>query len=299
MMPEETSPDFGAMLRQARERRGLSLVALAGATRISVGVLEALERNDLSRLPGGIFTRAFVRAYAKEVGLDPHEAVQAFVASFPSEDEAMRHGAPKAPLRPDIPFESGGVGRRILARTIAVLVAGVVVVAYLAWSGRLDSWRRPGAATVPAVQAPEQAPPASVAVRPPDTPPAVSPPPEQPVVSPFADDPGLKAAAAGVGAVSPPPGPARPESVLRLTLVAEDRCWVSVRSDGVRVLGATMEAGEQREVEVGGRISLTAGNAGVFSYAINGMPARPMGAAGQVVTVIITAQNYKTFLQSE
>ena len=63
--------DFGGKLRLARERRGISLRQIAASTKISVGALEALERNDVSKLPGGIFSRAFVRSYAVEVGLDP------------------------------------------------------------------------------------------------------------------------------------------------------------------------------------------------------------------------------------
>lgn len=47
--------------------------------------LEALERSDLSRLPGGIFTRAFIRAYAQEVGLDPDRMIQEFIAELPPE----------------------------------------------------------------------------------------------------------------------------------------------------------------------------------------------------------------------
>ena len=66
-----TLTDFGERLRRARESRGISLRQVANVTRITVRALEAVERNDLSRLPGGIFTRAFVRAYAAEVGLDP------------------------------------------------------------------------------------------------------------------------------------------------------------------------------------------------------------------------------------
>jgi len=48
----------------------MSLRQIATSTKISMGVLEALERDDFSHLPGGIFSRAFVRAYATEVGLD-------------------------------------------------------------------------------------------------------------------------------------------------------------------------------------------------------------------------------------
>ena len=47
--------------------------------------LEALERSDLSRLPGGIFTRAFIRAYAEEVGLDPDRTIEDFIAELPPE----------------------------------------------------------------------------------------------------------------------------------------------------------------------------------------------------------------------
>ena len=54
---ERSSSGFGQMLREARERRGISLRQIANATKISVGVLEALERNDISKLPGGIFGR--------------------------------------------------------------------------------------------------------------------------------------------------------------------------------------------------------------------------------------------------
>src|SRR5689334_11349462 len=74
--------EFGTRLKQAREQRGISLRQIATATKISMGALEALERNDFSRLPGGIFSRAFVRAYALEVGIDPEETVNDFLVEF-------------------------------------------------------------------------------------------------------------------------------------------------------------------------------------------------------------------------
>ena len=80
-----TGKDVGACLRDARERKGLSLRQIAAATRISVSALDAIERNDIRRLPGGIFSRAFVRGYAHEVGLDPEETVRDFVEQFPVE----------------------------------------------------------------------------------------------------------------------------------------------------------------------------------------------------------------------
>src|ERR1043166_6678588 len=93
MPSERSASDFGARLRDARERRGISLRQIANATKISVAVLEALERNDISRLPGGIFGRAFVRSYATEVGLDPEETIRDFIGQFPQDSVTAGHPA--------------------------------------------------------------------------------------------------------------------------------------------------------------------------------------------------------------
>ncbi len=94
-MAPPAKPDFGTQLRRQREARGVSLRRIADATKISVGVLDALERNDISRLPGGIFSRAFVRSYAVEVGLNPEETVRDFMIQFPQ--ESVTAGSPNAP----------------------------------------------------------------------------------------------------------------------------------------------------------------------------------------------------------
>ena len=83
MASEGIPGGFGSRLREARERRGISLRQVANATKISMGALEALERGHVSRLPGGIFSRAFVRSYAIEVGLDPEATIQEFIAQLP------------------------------------------------------------------------------------------------------------------------------------------------------------------------------------------------------------------------
>ena len=90
-MADRPPGDFGRRLREARERRGVSLRQIANATKIGIGALEALERNDFSRLPGGIFSRAFVRSYATEVGLDPDRTLQDFIAQFPHDSVAVGH----------------------------------------------------------------------------------------------------------------------------------------------------------------------------------------------------------------
>jgi transcriptional regulator with XRE-family HTH domain len=81
---------FGTELRRARERRGLTLEAIAEQTKVSAGHFAGLERADLSRWPSGIFRRAFVRSYAVAVGLDPEETVARFTRLFadPAEEQA-------------------------------------------------------------------------------------------------------------------------------------------------------------------------------------------------------------------
>ncbi|HJR60256.1 MAG TPA: helix-turn-helix domain-containing protein [Vicinamibacterales bacterium] len=116
--------DFGGKLRQAREARGISLRQIAASTKISVVALEALERNDASKLPGGIFSRSFVRSYAAAVGLDPDQTVNEFLDRF--EEDAP---APATAAR--IPEEEVAFERRkqVAARVFLVAVAVMIVVA--------------------------------------------------------------------------------------------------------------------------------------------------------------------------
>ncbi len=77
---------FGPRLRSERERRGISLDTIALVTKVSVDLWDGLERNDFSRWPSGIFARAFVRDYARAVGLDADEIVDEFCRLFPIGD---------------------------------------------------------------------------------------------------------------------------------------------------------------------------------------------------------------------
>lgn len=76
--PGATIMDIGSKLQKVRLDKGILLRDISSATKISPQVLEALERNDLARLPGGIFTRGYIRAYAAELGLDPEQTVAEF-----------------------------------------------------------------------------------------------------------------------------------------------------------------------------------------------------------------------------
>jgi transcriptional regulator with XRE-family HTH domain len=73
---------IGEKLRLARETRGIALRDISEQTRISMRYLEAIEADDYRRLPGGIFNRSFVRAYAKFVGYDEQEAIDDYVRTM-------------------------------------------------------------------------------------------------------------------------------------------------------------------------------------------------------------------------
>lgn len=77
---------FGPRLRSERERRGITLDTIATATKVSADLWEGLERNDFTRWPSGIFARAFIRDYARAVGLDADEVVDEFCRLFPIGD---------------------------------------------------------------------------------------------------------------------------------------------------------------------------------------------------------------------
>jgi cytoskeletal protein RodZ len=128
--------DFGGKLREAREGRGISLRQIAATTRISVAALEALERNDVSKLPGGIFSRAFVRSYAAEVGLNPEQTVREFLERFDSEPppEPQVH----VPLsEAEQSFENRRRAALLAVKVIVVLIVfAAAVIGYFVAKGR-------------------------------------------------------------------------------------------------------------------------------------------------------------------
>lgn len=77
---------FGPRLRSDRERRGISIDTIVAVTKVSADLWVGLERNDFSKWPSGIFARAFIRDYAKAVGLDSDEIVDEFCRLFPQGD---------------------------------------------------------------------------------------------------------------------------------------------------------------------------------------------------------------------
>ena len=120
--------DFGACLRERREEAGISLHQISAVTKISVSTLEALENNNISALPGGIFSRAVVRAYASEVGLDQDDTVHVFLEKFPSEAETPKFG--KGPRDAGAVFEYWLEHRSLILQWFFL---GVVIISVLVY----------------------------------------------------------------------------------------------------------------------------------------------------------------------
>jgi transcriptional regulator with XRE-family HTH domain len=77
---------FGPNLRRIRVQRGISIYEIVTATNVSAALWEGLEANDLKRWPTGIYARAYVRSYAKAIGVDPETTVDDFCRWFPQGD---------------------------------------------------------------------------------------------------------------------------------------------------------------------------------------------------------------------
>lgn len=125
--------EFGTALKKARESRGMSLQQVAASTKISVAVLEALERGDFPRLPGGIFSRAFVRSYALEVGVNPDEVVAQFVAELEAATPAATETVPPDVTDDDIAFLERQRRASLFLRVGLVLLALVLVASFVYW----------------------------------------------------------------------------------------------------------------------------------------------------------------------
>jgi len=256
----------GTELRHARERAHLSLHDLAARTKIRVPLLEAIEREHFERLPAGLLTRGYLRAYAREVGLDPESIVRQYVAEY--EPERLAPVRPREEL-PDAVWDSDDPPARtkwaMLAPAIPLILAAIFVVrvnrapeiAPAAATAALG----PVATTGEQRMAVDQAPPVGNRL-------------------PFDVAQGTPSARRGVRLDIHPTGPT----------------WVEATADGTRVLGELIDVGQSRVVEADREIVLRIGDAAAFAYSINGMPGRSLGGPGQVRDIRIIRDNVADFL---
>jgi cytoskeleton protein RodZ len=269
--------DVGTALRDAREQRGLSLDRLSRATKISVTSLAAIETNQRDKLPQRVFLRGFVRAYAREVGLNPEDTVARYFGQFESVTAII---AP-APATVDTgsahagttPNDADRAGSRTIHLTwLGVFVVTSVVLASYAiarWPMRALLPRPPGdLATIARSASPAAAPTA----------------------------PATRDEAATSGSDRPTATDAT-AAVLHLELRARGPCWLSATIDGTRVVYRLMQPGEQSAIDVHQNAVIRVGDPEAFAFSIDGREGRVLGLAGTAVTVQITPQNYREFLR--
>ncbi len=300
-MAAERTTDFGGKLREARERRGISLKQIASATKISVAVLEALERNDISRLPGGIFSRAFVRSYAVEVGLDPEATIQDFIQQFPHGAVTAGHPA-SDPVEDHQAVESDRRAASTFLRMIILSVPVVALVIYLTTSGtdflHLLSGPFTHEPAPPESQAPSAEARAEPSLPPPSspTPPAATPPPAgaEPMA---ARSPAAPRAATDSPAASTPA--ATPDGdQLAVGIAVSKPCWVSATVDGQKIIERLLAPGDTQTIAVKREMVLTAGDASAITMTINGAATKPFGRPGQVVTRRVNRANFKDYIEA-
>jgi cytoskeletal protein RodZ len=279
-----TGKDVGASLREARERKGLSLRQISASTRISIQALDAIERNDIRRLPGGIFSRAFVRGYAHEVGLDPEETVRDFVEQFPV--EAVTYGSPlveaavsesERTLDPDLkPWPN----LLVIGTALAVGVVGLTLAVLWARGALTASASSDaptgGGSALPAPSGGTVAPPTAASA------PAV---------------PGSAASGPSARPAAPAPATATtPVESLRMTVSSEAPCWVRIVADGEVRFEGLLEKGAAQTREAKHTLVLTVGDAGACEVTINGRRARSLGTSGRVVTLRVTPDTLQSVL---
>ncbi len=116
---------IGEQLRLAREERGIPLREISDQTRISIHYLEAIENNDYKRLPGGIFNRSFVKAYAKCVGYDEKKAIEGYTRYLREQGESADEVA-TTPYQSKVYTDTPATRSPVLTVALAILILAVL-----------------------------------------------------------------------------------------------------------------------------------------------------------------------------
>lgn len=254
---------LGEDLRLARERAGISLHGLSERTKIREGLLDAIEHDQFGRLPAGLLTRGFLRAYAREVGLEPESIVKRYNSEFAT--PAIAYARPQ----PRTPDEIRAIARRIQFGLAALVAVGIIAFLVYLTNRRV--------AAVPS-------PPASVASTEDSS--------TRPIPAPATDT--VQPAANRV--VAPPPL-APPSGRLTLSINPTAAVWVEATADGRRAVYSLVYPNQPRVIEANEQIDLRVGDAGAFHYSIDGVRGRPLGVPGKVANARITRGNRADFQQ--
>jgi cytoskeletal protein RodZ len=233
----------------------VSLEEVASETKISERFLKAIEADNFEALPGVIFARNFVRQYAAMLGLDPAPLVAA-LPSFDLETAPL----PVASARSRRSRWDPRWNSAFASVAWTLIAGGAAVAAYIHFS-RPAHFNRPAHP----VRMEAAAPVAQTASAPP-----------QAIAAPVT---GAKAPAA-----------ASDGSPVHLVVSAREDSWVQVTSDGKNSFSGILRANESRSFDARELIKVIAGNAGGIELALNGKTLDPLGPAGQVRSIRLTAE---------
>jgi cytoskeletal protein RodZ len=126
-MPET----IGEQLRLAREERGVPLREVADQTRISIHYLEAIEANEFKRLPGGIFNRSFLKAYARYVKFDEKEALEGYTRYMRAQGDTGEDVA-SAPYHSKVYTDTPATRSPALTVVLTIVILTLLTVGALA-----------------------------------------------------------------------------------------------------------------------------------------------------------------------
>jgi len=254
-------PGVGQTIRAARVRRGVSIEQLSDVTKISTTILRALEAEELDRIPGGVFTRGFIRSCARELGLDPETTVAAFVAQQSAATGAAAGSEPAA-LEHRTAVEMDPDDTALLSESSSDLAQMIVIAIIVAAAGYLSVHNRSDSTIAASAPAP--------IVR------------EVPVGT-----------SGTVDAVSAPPARSAPDLTLEIQAIGP--CWVAATSDGTPAVARLLDAGDSQSIAAHDEIRLRLGDPASVSFTLNGLAGRALGDSGQAVSVRITPQNLREF----
>jgi cytoskeletal protein RodZ len=245
---------FGEELRREREIRGISLKEISDATKISKRFLEAIERNDHRTLPAPVFTRGFVREYARYLGLNAEEMVTRYNYAAVGDDRIEQSSHLQQLAKPAT-TEAKGIPRARIDRNVVLLFVIVIALSLMTWWAlRFKREAR-----------------AEVAV---DTASAV---PVKPHVASLPSPP------QAATTTSAPPTTAH-DDLLHLTLDLTDDSWITLDADGKTVISDELQRGDHRTFDAHDSFRFkTIGNAGGVALTINGVRIGPLGKDGKVL----------------
>lgn len=263
---------FGEKLEQERLKRGVKLEQISAATKISSHHLRAIEKEEFSGLPGGVFNRGFVRSYARYLGLNQEEMVRQYLAAS---------GEPEPqPVEADAGDSERAVRWLRLLLVIAILVGGVFAAIRL---------REPLLGLLRNEMLRSQTPEAPVTATRGRHTARLTPVKTKPVE--HSENPIVTASAA----LSPsrllvPAAAAEPLSQGDFTVAVRARqdAWLSITADNRRVMEGTLSADDVRRFHAAKQLVFVTGNAGGVEISFNGSPLGPLGAEGQRKQVTFT-----------